>query len=197
MEKTQQTKDYIRFKDEYENVSGLSIPFSYFEKSEVFIQKVGNKIIGGFILSNTYPLRTVEYFVSEVNKKTITSKFSKEIFCEVCCLWIDKKYRSDKYLNAKFWLQLAWNVKRQSKDIIIFGTNSEKLAKLYGYPKVLLLYHRDKVNSKSTFLFLVKRDEFFGGILELILSKFFNRYSNKKSQSKTKLRKRIINEISG
>lgn len=196
MKRTQQPSDYLTFKQRYEQLSGLSIPNSYFEQSEVYIQKIQHEIVGGYILSSKLPLRSIKYFVSDAKRNAIELQLSKEIFCEVSCFWIDPKYRPKKYLNTKIWLALALAVRRQSKKIIVFGTNSYGLAKLYGYPKVSLLYNRDKINNKTTYLFLVKRKDFLGGVIELLLSKLIygRRVSN--VQCEKQLRNSINYELS-
>ena len=137
------------FKTKYESISGLELPYEYLRNSKVYIFKRNQEIIGGYILGKSTPLRTVDLFISSDNQMSLNSLFSKEKYCEVCCFWISRKFRKSPYLNAKFWLSMANEVRKQEKEIIVYGTNSKGLAKLYDYPQVSTLFHKDKIQNKN------------------------------------------------
>jgi len=196
MKPTKLKEDYQIFKTKYEACSGLHLPQEYLERSDVYVFKKRKQIIGGFILGKNLPLRTVDVFISEVNKIKLADYFSRNKFCEVCCFWMDKKVQKNAFFNAKFWMRMAYTVKKQEKKVVLFGTNSKGLAKLYGYPKPSLLFHKDTIGSKETFVFLAKRDEFFGGVWELVKSKLFKKYRHCEFESKEKLKKELIYEVS-
>lgn len=91
---------------------------------------------------------------------------------------------------------MASIVKKQEKDFILFGTNSIGLAKMYGYPKNSLLFHKDKINDKDTFVFLARREYFAGGVWEIVKSKLLNRSRNIEFENKEILRKQLTNGVS-
>lgn len=189
-------EEYKIFQVKYENLSGLKLPYQYLEKSDVYVFRRNKDIIGGFILGNNIPLRTLELFVSESNKNDLSYCFEQDKFCEICCFWIDKKFRRKIYYNAMFWIGMANVVAKQKKEFIIYGTNSRSLAEMYGYPKNSLLIHKDLVQDKNTFVFLVRRGYFLGGALEMIFGKILRRDRNSNLEQKDKLRTELINEIS-
>ena len=196
MKPTQLKEEYQIFRTKYEKISGLQLPMEYLENSEVYVFKRKSLIIGGFILGKKNPLRTVEVFISENNQTELSHYFSSNQYCEVCCFWIDRKLRKNAYYNAKFWVTMANTVKKQEKEFILFGTNSRGLAKMYGYPKNSLLFHKDEINDKDTFVFLARRKDFAGGVWEIVKSKLFNRSRNTEFENKETLRKSLTNEVS-
>lgn len=175
MKNTISHQDYLSFKREYEKVSGLELPLEYLENSDVYIFKKKGKIIGGFILGSNLPLRTIEKFISLNQRERLQAFFNKNNVCEVCCFWIQRKYRRQKIFNARVWLQMAFAVSKHSKKFILYGTNSKGLAKMYGYPEASHLMHKDEIENKNTYVFVALRSKFFLGTVEIILSKLLNR----------------------
>jgi len=189
-------EDYQIFKNKYEGISGLSLPLEYLETSDVYVFRKAKKIIGGFILGKKLPLRTVDIFISELNKEKFKHFFSSDKCCEVCCFWIDRKYRRSAFFNAKFWIKMANTVKRQEKEFILYGTNSKGLAKMYGYPKNSALIHKDKMDYRDTFTFLARRIDFASGVWEIVKSKLLHQNRNSDIEAKNELKKTLIYEIS-
>lgn len=135
----------------------MKVPIEYLENSKVCVFTKKKEIIGGFVLGQKLPSRTLNTFTSNQNLESVSQYFPDEIFCEVCCYWIERKYRKKMLLNSLFWMKMAYEVKKQSKEFILYGTNSRGLAKMYGYPKNSVLFHNDFVNNKETFIFLARR----------------------------------------
>lgn len=196
MKTTLSQEEYQIFKNKYEKLSGLHLPMEYLENSDVYVFKRKNLIIGGFILGKRSPLRTVEVFISKDNQKQLSHYFSSNKYCEVCCFWIDRKIRKNAFYNAKFWLSMAYTIKKQEKEFVLFGTNSRGLAKMYGYPKNSLLFHKDEIKNKDTFVFLGRRKDCLGGIWEIVKSKLLNKSRNTNYEKKEILRKALIYELS-
>jgi hypothetical protein len=89
---------------------------------------------------------------------------------------------------------MAYAVKFQKKPYVLFGTNCKGLAFIYGYPKNSLLLHRDEVKSLGTYIFLARRNEFVGGVWEIVISKFLR--NNKKCfTTKNLLESKLFSEI--
>lgn len=196
MKPTLLKEEYQIFKNNYEKNSGLHLPMEYLENSDVYIFKRKNLIVGGFVLGKKNPLRTVDVFISKDNHKQFSHYFSSNKFCEICCFWIDRNLRKRAYYNAKFWLMMAYTIKKQEKEFILFGTNSGGLAKMYGLPKNSLLLHKDKINNKDTFVFLGRRKDIMGGIWEIVKSKLLKRNRNTEFEKKEILKKTLIYEVS-
>lgn len=55
MKATHSIEEYKIFKTEYEEISGLHLPFEYLVKSEVYVFKSKKQIIGGFVLGKHLP----------------------------------------------------------------------------------------------------------------------------------------------
>lgn len=196
MKKLKTIQDLLLFKSKYEKLSGLNLPLNYLENADVYAFKKKGKLIGGFILSIRRPYRTIDIFISESKLKTISSLFKDPKYCEVCCFWIERRFRKRSFYNAKFWLQLAYKIQTQSKDVILFGTNSRGLAKMYGFPSVSLLFHKDRIQDRDTFVFIARRKDFILGILEIVYSKIFFKKINKNNQTKNNLKEAIFYELS-
>lgn len=167
--------EFKRFKERYEKVSGLEVPMEYLESSSVYAFKRKGEIIGGFILNHNTPLRSFNVFLTKDKYQIISSKFTKNEYSEVCCFWIDRKYRKKKIVSILSWARMAYEVHRKGKKFVIYGTNSKGLANLYGYPKNSILLESDFVNSLQTFVFIAKTKHFFLGVFEIILSKIFSK----------------------
>lgn len=194
--KLKSNQDLKYFKLQYESLSGLDLPMSYLKNSDVYAFKKSNQFIGGFILGNKKPLRTIETFISIANLSTLAHFFEEQKYCEVCCFWVDRKYRKSRYYNAKLWLLMAYRVKRQEKEFILYGTNMRGLAIMYGYPKKSLLFHKDSVQGKDTFVFIARRKDFAAGVWEIVFSKLFKTKKVREFQSKSELKKTIFHELS-
>lgn len=196
MHKTTSKQDYQIFIQQYEKASGLKVPICYLENSEVYIIKKNEKIISGFVLNSNLPLRTTDVFISSMNQQVLNHYFEKSKYCEVCCFWMSREYQKKKIFNAKCWLNLASTIKKQKKEFIIFGTNSRGLANMYGYHDKVLLFHEDIICNKSTFVFMVKRDDFLLGTWKLIFSKVFKVKRNENYKHREILKKTIMYELS-
>src|SRR5690349_11556989 len=82
------------FKLSYESASGLLLPDHYLHANQVFGLIRNERIIGGFILGTNYPLRTCTVFADEVNWPVLNSRLAQNSLCEICCLWLARKYWS-------------------------------------------------------------------------------------------------------
>ena len=89
---------------------------------------------------------------------------------------------------------MANKIRTQSKEFVMYGTNSKGLAYLYGYPIKSVLLHTDKVNDKETFIFIARRRNIFWGVMEIIGSKIFGTKKPHLLTDKKALQNKILNE---
>ena len=157
------------FKEAYETLSGLTVPFKYLKESNVYGCKIKGQMVGGYVLSGITDLRTIKVFTNLESRERAT-RIIKEFgnHCEVCCFWMNYEYRSKFWFNGLLWMKMAWDVKNRSEKMILFGTNSRGLAKVYGFPKNSILLITDEVNEKKTFIFLAERKHFFEGVWSIV-----------------------------
>lgn len=188
--------DKLFFRQRYESISGLEIPRSYFNASKTFTFSNKERILGGFMLGSGPDFRTVNMFVSPIHHELFYNIINLNDFVEVCCFWIDHKYRKHKYLNALLWLKLAYAVTAQPESYVLFGTNSLGLAKMYGRPRKSLLFHHDEIDKKQTFIFIARRKEFAAGVWEIILQKMLSIKFGKPLKEKPNLKNALTYELS-
>lgn len=162
------------FKKAYEALSGLAVPIEYLKESQVYGSKIKGQMVGGYVLSGKVDLRTIKVFTN-LESGERTSRIMKELgnHCEVCCFWMNYKYRRKFWFNGLLWIKMAWDVKNRTEKMILFGTNSKGLAKVYGFPKNSILIITDEVNEKRTFIFSAKRKHFFYGVWSIVKARIF------------------------
>ena len=188
--------DYQVFKVKYEALSGLKLPFEYIQSQNVYAFYNNKEMIGGFILGQNHPYRTIDTFVAAENREAVLKYFINDNLCELCCFWIKKEFRKKIFFGAKFWLQMANAVKNQPKDYVIFGTGSKSLASIYGYPANCLLLHKDKLSCGDTYVFLGRRIDFVSGVWSILLKRGISRHIRKELNFNKKLKKVLVHEMS-
>jgi hypothetical protein len=152
------------FKERYESASGLLLPESYLHANQVFGLVRNNLIIGGFILGTTQPLRTYLVFANETNWPVINSQIGQIALCEICCLWLARKYWN--WLTTSFlWFNAARIVSRRKEDMVVFGTISKGNMILYRSTLHAQLIHHDLVDihgsKKSSWIYGIPVKWFF------------------------------------
>ncbi len=167
----------LLFRQLYHDLSGLDIPGSFLCENRVYGFYHRSRLIGGFILAENPALRTIEVFAQCDNRSPLYSKINDLGRCtEVCCFWMSLAYRKRAGVNAYAWLVMAlYGSLRFRSKMILFGTNSTGLAKMYAYPKNSLLFHRDRIEDKETYIFIAKRIHFFAGVFTIVWSKLMRR----------------------
>jgi len=196
MEKLNTNLELLAFKTKYQRLSKLLVPISYLKSSEVYVIKDKSKMIAGFVLGKKAPYRTTDVFVSDEKRKQLPSCFREDTFCEVCCFWIDRAYRKKPIQVAKIWMQMANTVNDQKKETILCGTALKGLAKIYGYPKVSLLYLKDCIQGNDTFVFLARRKDFAIGVKEVVRSRLKKKVHYRDFKNKLTLKTKIFNDLS-
>lgn len=158
----------------YVKSSGLAIPDTYLHSpnNHVFGIYWKKELIGGFILGNGPSFRTVELFAQAPKQEDIYEKLEDcSSYTEICCFYIQRKYRTKTTLNFFTWFAMAYALKRFGNKNFLFGTCSRSLAKLYGQTQKSVLINRDFINNKSTFIFKAKQADCLHGMFEIIRHK--------------------------
>lgn len=189
-------EDIAVFKKKYVRLSGLDIPDDFLAQSDVYVFRHRGQIVGGYIIANLKPYRTLEKFANDENRPDLEARLARSECSELCCFWIDRAYRKKKLLTIYYWLLMAWKTSRQKEKFTIYGTNSRGLANLYGYPRKALLYHTDVVDGKETFIFLAKSKDVFWGTLEIMRSRLGLLPKFRAYHHKPKLQQHLYYELS-
>jgi hypothetical protein len=152
------------FKASYESASGLLLPDHYLNTNQVFGLVKNETIIGGFILGTTHPLRTYTVFADEMNWPVINSRLAQFSLCEICCLWLARKYWN-WVTTSILWFNAARIVSRCKEDMVVFGTISKGNMILYGSTLHARLIHCDEVDihgsKKSSWIYGIPVKWFF------------------------------------
>ena len=176
-------KDQLNaYSDMYFKCSGLPIPKEYLMNpvNRVFAIFWKGNLIGGFILGRDINFRTIQFFAKEHKQESVISQLGDLTeFTEICCFWIQRKYRTNTFLNIFVWLSMTYALRMYGTKYLLFGTCSRSLARLYGQTSKSIQIHRDRINDKATFIFRAHRSTCVTGMLEIIshkLKRTFNTF---------------------
>lgn len=188
-----ETKENLQnFAQVYKNCSGLPIPSAYLynPNNHVFGIYWKKNLIGGFILGRGSEFRTIEIFAKQEKQAGVYNQLEDiSRYTEICCFWIQRKFRTKNILNLFIWLAMTYALKRYGTKYFLFGTCSRSLARLYGQTEKSIMIHRDFINKKPTFIFWAKRSSCVTGMLEIISFKLSRMLKlSKKSTALTRTR---------
>ena len=117
--------------------------------------------------------RTIALFASKNNRAIIHQQLGNlEDYKEICCFYIDRKFRIKTKFNFFVWLSMTYALKRYGKKYFLFGTCSQSLARLYAQTPKSIPIHQNLINDKATFIFKASRNTCIMGMLEIIAAKF-------------------------
>jgi hypothetical protein len=162
------------YSDKYFKCSGLPIPEEYLMNpvNRVYAIFWKGNLIGGFILGRDTKFRTIQFFANEHKQESVISQLGDLTdFTEICCFWIQRKYRTNTFLNIFVWLSMTYALRMYGTQYLLFGTCSRSLARLYGQTSKSIQIHRDRVNNKTTFIFKAHRSTCVTGMMEIISHK--------------------------
>ncbi len=171
----QSKSDLQEFATRYGKASGLPIPDSYLYNPNTLVFGIyyAQQLIGGFILGNSAKFRTVDAFASKHKQAEVEQQLGHlEEYTEICCFYIDRKFRTKTSINFFVWLAMTYALQRYGKKYFLFGTCSRSLARLYATTSKSIPVHQDLINGKATFIFKAKRSQSAMGMLEIIAYKF-------------------------
>ena len=167
--KIQTTPELDAFASAYFQFSGFQVPRSYYENNLVFGVWWREQLIGGFVLGAGTRLRTLEVFAGAEHRDTLYRHVEQaEPHTEMCCFWMNPVFQQKTVLNFFVWLCVAYALRVFGTRQLIFGTNSARLAALYGATPKCLLLHSDVVNHKRTFIFTGPRKDCLLGVAQIL-----------------------------
>lgn len=166
------TAALAQFGNTYSSFSGLPVPSSYLENNRVFAIYYKGDMIGGFILATGSDFRTINCFAKPTAHAELHEKMGNlATYTELCCFWIDVKYRSKTAVNMFIWMSMSYALKKYGTQYLLFGTCSKGLARLYSATEHSILIHKDRINRKHTFVFVAQRKHSIVGISQIVLHK--------------------------
>ncbi|MEM9929098.1 MAG: hypothetical protein AAF840_04730 [Bacteroidota bacterium] len=158
----------------YEQSSGLPIPVAYLHNPEnrVFGIIRKEKLVGGFILGASSWLRTVEVFAAPKDQHAVDEMAGTSgARTEITCFWIAASVRREVMVNRFTWVAMIYAIARYAKPILVFGTCSRGLARLYATSQHATLIHRDRINNKPVFIFMGLKSKAVLGIGNILAYK--------------------------
>ena len=177
-------EDLATFSATYARCSGLPIPQSYLANSRVYAYFSQDEMIGGFILGQGPEYRTIKLFANTQNQAALYSMLEdKGQATELCCFWIARSFRTKTLINIYIWMCMAYVLRFRSESVLLFGTNSQGLAKLYSTTPHSVLINNEQVKSKDCHIFLAKSNVALRGISEIVAKKLKRVFKIKKRRS--------------
>lgn len=162
-------RDIETFSREYARCSGFVVQRDYYETNRVFAVRRNGRMIGGFVLGSGAILRTLEVFAGNESRRHLYKQVGQpDNPTEMCCFWIDPVCRKKFWLNLYVWLCVAYALQVHGRQRLIFGTNSARLAALYGSSRKSELIHSDRIREKQTFIFTGRRSDCLIGIINIL-----------------------------
>jgi hypothetical protein len=153
----------------YTQHSGFNVPKMYYDTNQVFGVYLNGKIFAGFVLGAGDRLRTLEVFSNDDHRIALYQQIQNAApHTEICCFWMDPVCRKKTFLNFFVWLCVAYALRMYGTQQLIFGTNSARLAALYGASPKCKLVHRDHIHQKNTFIFTGPRRDCLAGVSHIL-----------------------------
>lgn len=153
----------------YTRCSGFNVNRNYYEENQVFAIRWQGQMVGGFVLGSGERLRTLEVFAGKAQRDTLYDHVQQShAHTEMCCFWMDPAFHKKTWLNFFVWLCVAYALRVFGTPQLIFGTNSARLAALYGAASKCELLHEDFINQKQTFIFTGPRKDCLLGVAQIL-----------------------------
>jgi hypothetical protein len=160
------------FATTYTQCSGFNVPRDYYLSNQVFGVFWRSNMVGGFVLGTGERLRTLEVFAGTENRVALYKHVQQAApHTEMCCFWMNPVFHKKTWLNFFVWLCVAYALQVYGTQRLIFGTNSARLAALYGATPKCHLLHTDYIHHKRTFIFTGPRKHCLLGVAQILLYK--------------------------
>lgn len=157
----------------YTQCSGFKVNRDYYENNQVFAIHWKSRMVGGFVLGTGDTLRTLEVFVGSEYREEMYQQVKASVqHTEMCCFWMDPSTRKKTWLNFFVWFCVGYALWVYGTQQLIFGTNSVRLAALYGASPKCELIHKDFLHQKQTFVFTGPRKHCLLGVFHILRYKF-------------------------
>jgi short-subunit dehydrogenase len=122
----------------YHAASGYQVPPDYLHRGIVFGMRRRGRLVGGVVMTGEQPLRTLVRIPAE-QRAEVAAAFDPTDTVELTCVWIDRRYRSG-ITSALFWYGLFLETGRRGVRHVLFGTESDRLHRMYLLGRPRLLY---------------------------------------------------------
>jgi hypothetical protein len=162
-------EDLNAFSANYTRCSGFVVPFEYYTSNQVFAVYWRGQMAGGFVLGTGARLRTLEVFAGNDARPGLYNHVQQsKPHTEMCCFWMDPAFQKNTWLNFFVWFCVAYAMWVFASPQLIFGTNSVRLAALYGSSPKCKMLHTDFINQKQTFIFSGPRRDCLTGVAQIM-----------------------------
>jgi len=99
--------------------------------------------MGGFVLNVDPPFRTLTR-LPRLAQKRLAAEFPAAETVELACVWLAPRARGP-FRSALLWATLVWRAGRQRRAHVVFGTEIDRLRRLYELARPRLLYEGEVV----------------------------------------------------
>jgi hypothetical protein len=136
--RTRGAQELDAFATGYCRVSGYRVDLPYLSRARVFVAVRDDRLVGGFVLNVAPPFRT-RTRMPESEQRRLAPEFPPERTVELACVWLAKEARGG-LSSASLWACLVWHASRQGRPRVVFGTEVDRLSRLYERTGARLLY---------------------------------------------------------
>jgi hypothetical protein len=137
-----------RFAESYELVSGYRVDRAYLDRAQVLVAVRAGRVVGGFALNVEPPFRTMAR-LPEAEQRRLAPAFPTDDTVELTCVWLAPEARGH-VSSATLWGKLVWHASRRRRTRVVFGTEVDRLRRLYELTGPELLYEGDvRVDGQS------------------------------------------------
>jgi hypothetical protein len=130
--------ELVGFADGYESASGYRIDRAYLAHARVFVAVRAQRVVGGFALNVQPPFRTMMR-LPEPERRRLAPAFPADDTVELTCVWLAREARGH-VASAALWGSLVWHAGRERRTHVVFGTEVDRLRRLYERTGPRLLY---------------------------------------------------------
>ncbi len=123
----------------YASASGYQVPLEYLRRSVVFGFYRGGGLSGGVVMCARPPLRSLER-IPLPYREAVAAQVDLGDTAELTCVWLDPALRRGAR-SALFWFGLFLETGRRGVGSVLFGTENDRLYRLYQCGQPRLLYH--------------------------------------------------------
>jgi hypothetical protein len=125
----------------YSGVSGYRVDPCYLARGRVFVAVRADRLVGGFVLNVAPPFRT-RTRMPESAQRRLAREFPPDRTVELACVWLANEARGG-LSSTSLWASLVWHASRQGRPRVVFGTEVDRLRRLYERTGARLLYEGD------------------------------------------------------
>jgi hypothetical protein len=133
-----QAAELDAFADGYASASGYRVGREYLARGQVFVAVRARRVVGGFVLNVAPPFRTM-LRLPEPARRRLASEFPANDTVELTCVWLAPQARGP-VASATLWGKLVWHASRRGRRRVVFGTEVDRLRRLYELTGPQLLY---------------------------------------------------------